>query len=202
MKRAKASINTYISAIEKIRCDAAMRNVLTEGDSKIEQMEESEYRRLIEEEKTSYKNAFKRLKDLKAVIEQSKGLLKKSRVKLQTDFDKWYKVMCDRTFTFGERITESTQVNIDEVKEDASEVMPDISQGRNFQSQTGALSSEGISNLLKKTTGRHPSEEATFQLPPGARLTGNKEADDDIVAFYKAKEALMARTRNRASQIK
>ena len=36
-----------------------------------------------------------------------------------------------------------------------------------------------------------------FVLPPGARLTGIKETDDDIIAFYKAKEALLARKKSR-----
>jgi len=31
------------------------------------------------------------------------------------------------------------------------------------------------------------------QLPPGIQLTGNKKTDDDIIAFYKAKEILLAR---------
>jgi hypothetical protein len=32
-----------------------------------------------------------------------------------------------------------------------------------------------------------------FKLPPGIKLTGNKEADDDIIAFYKAKEILLSK---------
>ena len=32
-----------------------------------------------------------------------------------------------------------------------------------------------------------------FKLPPGIKLTGNKEADDDILAFYRAKELLLRR---------
>ena len=31
-----------------------------------------------------------------------------------------------------------------------------------------------------------------FQLPVGVKLTGNKDVDNDIVAFYKAKAELMA----------
>jgi kinesin family protein 6/9 len=34
-----------------------------------------------------------------------------------------------------------------------------------------------------------------IKLPPGVKLTGNKEADEDIIAFYQAKEALFARTK-------
>lgn len=207
VKKAKALINTYILTIEKIRCDIAMRNVMTEGDSKEDQEEEIEYRRMIEEEKTSYKNAFKRLKDLKAVIEQSKGLLKKSRVKLQSDFDAWYKLMCDRAPTLSERIIESANTDMAKAKEDTAEAKEDLFQWRSFQNlqnetrekEIASHPSENIPNMVKESIN---SSEAKFRLPPGARLTGNKEADDDIVAFYKAKEALMARTRNRASQKK
>ena len=205
MKRARSSINECVSAIEKIRYDAAMRNVMTEGDSKDDREGEDEYRRIIEEEKDSYKKAFKRLKDLKAVIEQSKGLLKKSREKLQSDFDAWYKIMCDKAPTLSESIVESTEIDTVEFKEDASNEKKERSQGEAFRTETrekenNTLFPENVSKMAREESS-NPSE-ATFRLPPGARLTGNKEADDDIIAFYKAKEALMARTRNRVSQIK
>ena len=32
-----------------------------------------------------------------------------------------------------------------------------------------------------------------FKLPPGIKLTGNKEADDDIIAFFRAKELLLSK---------
>mmetsp|Transcript_2849 Transcript_2849/g.4087 ORF Transcript_2849/g.4087 Transcript_2849/m.4087 type:complete len:80 (+) Transcript_2849:2051-2290(+) len=34
-------------------------------------------------------------------------------------------------------------------------------------------------------------------IPPGIKLTGNKQTDTDILAFYKAKEALLARTKQK-----
>ena len=37
----------------------------------------------------------------------------------------------------------------------------------------------------------------SMPLPAGVQLTGNKETDDDIIAFYKAKEALLARSRRK-----
>ncbi len=66
--------------------------------------------------------------------------------------------------------------------------------------------SKGISDKLSmppqeiKTTLQKNSrslEQTSFKLPPGARLTGNKETDDDIIAFYKAKEALATRSKKR-----
>lgn len=39
------------------------------------------------------------------------------------------------------------------------------------------------------------SPKPMIKLPPGVKLTGNKEADEDIIAFYQAKEALFARTK-------
>ena len=39
--------------------------------------------------------------------------------------------------------------------------------------------------------------QVNFKLPLSARLTGNKETDDDIIAFYKAKEALHSRNKQR-----
>ena len=34
-----------------------------------------------------------------------------------------------------------------------------------------------------------------IKLPAGVKLTGNKDVDDDIIAFYKAKAELMARSK-------
>ena len=46
-----------------------------------------------------------------------------------------------------------------------------------------------------------PSDSATdkseFKLPPGIQLTGNPEADADIIAFFKAKELLLSKTSRR-----
>ncbi len=36
-------------------------------------------------------------------------------------------------------------------------------------------------------------QEKPIKLPPGIKLTGNKEADDDIIAFFRAKELLLRR---------
>ena len=35
--------------------------------------------------------------------------------------------------------------------------------------------------------------EDDFELPAAVKLTGNKDFDDDIIGFYKAKTELMAR---------
>jgi hypothetical protein len=37
----------------------------------------------------------------------------------------------------------------------------------------------------------------SFKLPQGVLLTGNIEADEDIIAFYRAKEVLLARAKGR-----
>lgn len=59
----------------------------------------------------------------------------------------------------------------------------------------------GASAAQEKYTRSEATSARTFRLPPGARLTGNKETDDDIIAFYKAKEALDARNNARKNAL-
>ncbi|KAL3800773.1 LOW QUALITY PROTEIN: hypothetical protein ACHAW5_002487 [Stephanodiscus triporus] len=60
----------------------------------------------------------------------------------------------------------------------------------------------GLRCLLKKEhagnkpeVGKQPSAETQkeFNLPAGVKLTGNHQVDEDIIAFYKAKEVLLSK---------
>jgi kinesin family member 6/9 len=117
-----------------------------------------------------YKENFNKLKELKHAIEHIQRLLEKSRTKLQSDFDQWYKHNIDFLNRYGSlRNTESAgQENSKPVVHEA-------------QAQA------------KSPLPRFPPQAQVPKEPLGAKLTGNKEADEDIMAFYKAKEELLKR---------
>lgn len=117
-----------------------------------------------------YKENFNNLKSLKHAIEHIQRLLEKSRTKLQADFDGWYKHNIDFLNRYGAlRNMESAG---QENKERGGPTLAQVAQEKVPQVGGGG--------------GREKE-------PLGAKLTGNKEADEDIMAFYKAKEELLKR---------
>ncbi len=161
--------------IEKTRRCAAIEGIGRLGGSNDDEshLVEEESRRAIEGEKKVYQQAFQRLKELKTEIEHIKRLMEKGRIKLQRDFDIWYDKMCNPSETIGGNSPHTPdQRNIDFIPSEHSE-------------------ETSVKNLAQH------NDRSNFKLPPGARLTGNKETDDDIIAFYKAKEALTARSKAR-----
>lgn len=102
-----------------------------------------------------------------------------NRRKLQNDFDTWYAQMfdtCDAQATHVTDVTVSEPKQIDQRKYDRD-------------------SSEICTPSTILASARSVEKETDTLLPDGIKLTGNKEADDDIIAFYKAKEILIARSR-------
>jgi chromosome segregation ATPase len=61
------------------------------------------------------------------------------------------------------------------------------------QAKTDSLSIEAQRNTQEKTIFNHPPGTHDVELPPGVVLTGDKETDEDIIAFYRAKRALLGR---------
>jgi hypothetical protein len=130
----------------------------------------------INKEKISYKDTLEHLRHLKSTIEQAQQQVEKGRLKLQKDFDEWYRVMCENsrvatTSTSVEKYQEPTAPSATEQKE-SSQAKP----------------------IPPSATASHETREDKIQLPPGIKLTGNKEADDDIIAFFRAKQVLLSRS--------
>jgi len=158
---------------------------LTEGgndeDEQEPHPEEQEHRKNIEREKTVYKENFQKLRELKNAIEHIQRLLEKSRGKMQTDFDAWYKVcMYQANKHNSSNISSSSNRSAFQSKETGNEENIENESNNNISQPKGGGEGGGGGG------GGNVSG-----LPHGAKLTGNKEADDDIVAFYKAKEELL-----------
>ncbi len=148
----------------------------------------------IDREKAAYKETLEQLSGIKGEIESIQKKLEKGNLKLQSDFDTWYRFVVDDKENRMDDIDESIQHLSSEQgsKEGMLTPIMDVS-----------TSSSTAANDPKQTNGVLPQQPATaetqneFKLPDGIKLTGNSEADADIIAFYKAKEVLMSKIKRK-----
>lgn len=178
VNKARGKINYLKNTIEQLRREKAIEGLLEkeekEGSEVPVDPEEEALKAQIDEEKQVYKDSFTALKSLKAEIEHIQMLLQKTSKKMQADFDTWYAVALE---------TEETETKESLPQPKRAWGTPDTSSR-----QRGAVPDVRVSE--------EKPEPSTFtngvKFPP---LTGNKEADEDIIAFYKAKEELLKRSR-------
>eukprot|EP00979_Chaetoceros_neogracilis_P017568 scaffold10241_cov256-Chaetoceros_neogracile.AAC.24 len=139
---------------------------------------------IIEKKKKMFKEALEKLRQLKVAIEHIKQLMENKRRKMQIDFDVWYAAMYDlldnKPYLF---LTHNNAISGTLEGECAAKQVATVEPGK----QTMATIT-GETDVIPQ-----PS----FKLPQGVLLTGNIEADEDIIAFYRAKEVLLARAKGR-----
>ncbi|NWW50772.1 KIF6 protein, partial [Pedionomus torquatus] len=151
---------------------------------------EEKLRKQIEEEKKSYKTMFNRLKGLKVEIEHLQFLMEKVKMKLQKDFEVWWSeetinlqqekpemVSSPKTETVYAHFVKSSQQLSTNSFSDATRVSPN-------ENPTGKNNSTTSSNPTLKT--RTPPSSST-SVP----LTGDNQADADILAFIKARQNIL-----------
>jgi kinesin family protein 6/9 len=207
VNKARSAINYLKTTIEQLRRERAMERVISEekggeaGDEQEEKddgfvdHEEEQHRKSIEQEKFVYKENFNKLRELKGAIEHIQRLLEKSRVKMQTDFDAWYKHCVDFVGRYGSGAGGGAMM---EAKRDGDEYSNDSMNTTHVSSFSGGGRGQENNNTSFNTQSSSSSSGAAAQPKQrgevtGPKLTGNKEADDDIMAFYKAKEELLRR---------
>ena len=130
----------------------------------------------IDREKGKYKKGFERLRELKREIEHVQRILEKSRKKLQTDFEQWLSVM--------------------------------VRQQQQHQHASPGGAARGAAGVvgarLSPAAGRKAAVASAatrldfdFDVDPAVLekakplLTGNPEADRDILKFYQARHKLV-----------
>jgi len=228
VNKARSAINYLKTTIEQLRRERAMERVVEGGgdgeekggeeskDDDFVDPEEQQHRKAIEQEKYVYKENFGRLRELKSAIEHIQKLLEKSRVKMQSDFDVWYKHCIDFVGRYGggagrgggggggggverrvgaEPETKGGGDYGDGDADDSSRSL-NTTQMSGYSGGGGASARGGQENVnTSANTQRASYAKAQPKGPPaaGPKLTGNKEADDDIAAFFKAKEELLRR---------
>ncbi|XP_052766060.1 kinesin-like protein KIF6 isoform X1 [Mya arenaria] len=220
------SINHLKSQIEHHRMTIAMQG-LSESQSLEPDEEEVRLRGRMEEEKASYKETFNRLKTLKTEIEHLQHLLEKAKVKLMKDFELWWADQVslsqqqENQGSVGSGNTGTVRnawatppANISRGRT-PSPAPSDTSQGglpqggrlgrvrggvagsiatqlRASNSADGRINEE--SPPRKQLLG---SSSSTRSSPSGLRLTGDPQADADIMAFVKARQNILQQTQKR-----
>ncbi|KAM6272190.1 kinesin-like protein KIF6 isoform 4-T4 [Spheniscus humboldti] len=151
---------------------------------------EEKLRTQIEEEKKRYKTMFNRLKGLKVEIEHLQLLMEKVKVKLQKDFEVWWSeesinlqqenpemVSSPNTTTVYPRFIKSSQHLSTSSFSETTRVSPN-------EDPAGKNNSITSNNPTLKT--RTPPISST-SIP----LTGDSQADADILAFIKARQNIL-----------
>lgn len=179
--------------IEKIKKKISYHESMTDEGSDPSQAQFHSH--VAEVERREHKNVLGKLRELKAAIENIQSVIEAARLKMQKDFDTW--------FTASQQLspdqTDSSHEEEDPKKQKlpmSSNAKPTMQQ-RLLPSTTITKSPPSPQQDIRPPHNKDKSS-PEFKLPPGIKLTGNKEADDDIIAFFKAKELLLSRASIRA----
>ncbi|KAM6280655.1 kinesin-like protein KIF6 isoform 2-T2 [Porphyrio hochstetteri] len=151
---------------------------------------EKELRTRIEEEMKSYKTMSNRLKGLKVEIEHLQLLMEKVKMKLKKDFEVWW----------AEEATDVEQEKPEMVSSpNATTVYPQSiksSQHRStnsFSETTRVSPNEDPAGKSSSITSSNPTSQT--RTPPSSStaipLTGDSQADADILAFMKARQNIL-----------
>lgn len=145
----------------------------------------------IDREKAEYKDTLGQLSGLKGTIESIQQKLEKGRIKLQSDFDTWYHQVVDDK----ENRMDNTDVSMKIASKPGNEEC--LTQCKDVPSSPSLAAEDPQQKavvLQDPAAAVIPNE---FKLPDGIKLTGNSEADADIIAFYKAKEVLLSKMKRK-----
>jgi hypothetical protein len=186
----RARITYHKEAIERHRRNHAI-DMISRVDEKIDDClasQEKFHTDAIDKEKIAYNETLEYLRKLKGTIEHQQKVVEKARTKMQSDFDIWYKEMCSQDLS---RLPTKSQVS-EHHHPTAEKESPEDGP----QSST-TLVENNLPVPTPPPSETKPEESPEFALPPGIKLTGNKEADDDIIAFFKAKQVLLSRTKKK-----
>jgi hypothetical protein len=132
------------------------------------------------------------LSGLKGSIEAIQQKLEKGRLKLQSDFDIWYhQVVGDK-----ENQVDYTEEILVTVYDQGREAGLATERQDVPSSSSSAVDDTKEETLIMQQSATIESKNE-FKLPDGIKLTGNPEADADIIAFYKAKEVLLSKMKRK-----
>ncbi|XP_033916828.1 kinesin-like protein KIF6 [Melopsittacus undulatus] len=164
---------------------------------------EEKLRTQIEEEKKSYRTMFSHLKGLKVEIEHLQLLMGKAKMKLQKDFEVWWSeearnlqekpemVSSPHTTTVHPQFIKSSQHLSTKSFSETTSVSPNEDPARKNNSITSN------NPTLKTRSEAHLgySEEEAKKIPQSSSasipLTGDSQADADILAFIKARQNIL-----------
>ena len=183
VSESKQKISSLKSAIEKRRMERAVQGLSQAdggGEDVLEDPQEEMLKSQIDGQKMKYKEGFGKLRSLKREIEHIQKILENSRKKLQSDFEHWLSVMVRQ---------QQGQIRSPMKKQDrpnaVRQAWGDNSPSRKFASKQG-----GGGSAAKALDFDFEVDPAVMQKAKPL-LTGNAEADRDIIKFYQARHRLV-----------
>ncbi|KAL5269965.1 hypothetical protein ACHWQZ_G003441 [Mnemiopsis leidyi] len=212
VNKSREKINSLKSSIEQRRIAMAVQG-LVDSDAAEYDPKEEELKRQIESEKESYKKRFARLRELKTGIEHLQHLLEQQRVRLQRDFELWYVEQAAVAQQGRTAWKTPSPQHLNAITDDVrpSEIgtphvdipSPPASKESSFASTRSALLNN--SNIVPQrrvpniqTDNQQKSWQASQSIAPVKKgaggLTGDAGVDNDIMAFMRAREAILRRS--------
>ena len=192
--QSRSTITYLKNSIEAIRRERALQRLDEkrgdEDPDDDESPEEQTYRRAIEQEKAVYKESFERLRILKPEIEHIRKILEKGRLNIQNQFDQWYNNLHAR-----ENLMASTNAHESFYKEASSVTSVTSVTSSNTTEASMSTNSRSIAKepndykLHSSSSVATNSSMSTF----AADSKDSSDVNDDILAFYQAKEELLKR---------
>ncbi|CAN8203465.1 unnamed protein product, partial [Coccothraustes coccothraustes] len=151
---------------------------------------EENLRMQIEEEKKSYKTVYSRFKGLKVEIEHLQLLMEKVKMKLQKDFDVWWSEEAEKFQEKPEIVASPNTVNpvYPQLIRSSQHLSP-ISfsdTSRDSPNEDPAVKNNSVTSSSPTLKTRTPPSSST-SIP----LTGDSQADADILAFIKARQNIL-----------
>ncbi|XP_059573024.1 kinesin-like protein KIF6 isoform X2 [Alligator mississippiensis] len=179
-----------------------VQNVITSSDCKCvaspsEELNKSDpveekLRAQLEDEKKSYKTMFNRLKGLKIEIEHLQLLMEKAKVKLQKDFEIWWS---EEARSLQEQLGKPHLSNSPSALTTSPRCFESqhqlynnrFSESRRANPNEYPTGENSMSNLSDSASQIRMPQSSKSSIP----LTGDSQADADIMAFFKARQNLL-----------
>ncbi|XP_050828359.1 kinesin-like protein KIF6 [Serinus canaria] len=154
---------------------------------------EENLRMQIEEEKKSYKTVYSRFKGLKVEIEHLQFLMEKVKMKLQKDFEVWWSEEAEKFQVQQEKpemVASPNTVNpvYPQFIKSSQHLSPIsfLDTGRDSPNEDPAVKNNSVTSASPTLKARTPPSSST-SIP----LTGDSQADADILAFIKARQNIL-----------
>ncbi|XP_019382774.1 PREDICTED: kinesin-like protein KIF6 isoform X3 [Gavialis gangeticus] len=153
---------------------------------------EEKLRAQLEDEKKSYKTMFNRLKGLKIEIEHLQLLMEKAKVKLQKDFEIWWseeaRSLQEQLGTPHLSNSPSALTTSPQCFESQHQLYNNrFSESRRANPNEYPTGENSMSNLSDSASQIRMPQSSKSSIP----LTGDSQADADIMAFFKARQNLL-----------
>ncbi|XP_057716169.1 kinesin-like protein KIF6 isoform X4 [Corythoichthys intestinalis] len=214
----REKINEYKKQLELRRRQQAAYGVTENHKDVGEEVDpvEENLRVHIEQEKKIYKSTAGRLKALRTEIEHLQLLLERAKVKLQRDFQKWWNEEASIVQESKEKASHWTKSLCGTLPPSSHctpgfEYMSSTVRPHSARGDRSSSSGQDLRTLIPKTARSNTvreEQEAGFtssewrvlsksSLPPSSiPLTGDQQADADILAFIRARQNLLNRAGN------